>query len=141
MTCFAGLRRSRVWQRASVVVALSFGLNTAACFSERDAAEPLVEVGDCRIPLSAIGANKTVVTIRNFAFFPDTVRIRPGDEVTWVNCETNVADFHTSTSDTDRWSSGALNRGEFFSATFAEAGSFGYFCEPHPFMRGAVIVQ
>lgn len=128
-------------KRIAAVVALAFALTTISCLSERDSTEPVLEAGDCRIPLSAIGANKTIVTIRNFAFFPDTVRIRRGTEVIWVNCETSIADFHTSTSDSDGWDSGALNRGEFFAATFADAGSFGYFCEPHPFMRGAVIVQ
>jgi plastocyanin len=69
------------------------------------------------------------------------VRVRPGTEVTWVNCETDVQDFHTSTSDDEIWSSGALNRGDFYSRRFETGGEFGYFCEPHPFMRGAVIVQ
>ena len=111
-----------------------------SCFSERDGTGPIVETGDCAIPLSAIGAGKVVVAIRNFTFSPDTVRVRPGTQVTWVNCETDVQDFHTSTS-TGSWDSGALNRGEFYARTFGSTGDFGYFCEPHPFMRGAVIVQ
>lgn len=110
-----------------------------SCFSERDGTGP-VDTGDCAIPLSAIGAGKVVVAIRNFTFSPDTVRVRPGTQVTWVNCETDVQDFHTSTS-TGGWDSGALNRGEFYARTFGSTGDFGYFCEPHPFMRGAVIVQ
>jgi plastocyanin len=118
-----------------------FSLTLVSCLSERDGREPVGVEGDCRIPLSAIGANKVVVAIRNFAFFPDTVRVRPGTEVTWVNCETDVQDFHTSTSSTGAWDSGALNRGEVFSRSFGAAGAFEYFCEPHPFMRGAVIVQ
>lgn len=110
-----------------------------SCFSERDGTGP-VQTGECSIPLSAIGPNKVVVAIRNFAFAPDTIRVRAGTQVTWVNCETDVQDFHTSTSN-GNWASGALNRGEFFARTFSAAGEFGYFCEPHPFMRGAVIVQ
>ena len=118
-----------------------FSFMLVSCLSERDGSEPVGVEGECRIPLSAIGANKVVVAIRNFAFFPDTVRVRPGTEVTWVNCETDVQDFHTSTSSTGAWDSGALNRGEVFSRSFGAAGAFEYFCEPHPFMRGAVIVQ
>ena len=112
-----------------------------SCFSERDGGGPVDVTGDCRIPQSAIGANKVIVAIRDFTFFPDTVRIRPGTEVTWVNCETTVQDFHTSTSSTNAWDSGALNRGEFYTRRFDGNGSFEYFCVPHPFMRGAVIVQ
>ena len=123
-----------------LLLAFVFVMNVS-CFSERDATEPVNVTGDCRIPLSAIGANKVVVAIRDFECFPDTVRVRPGAEVTWVNCETTVRDYHTSTSTTGIWNSGAINRGEFYSRRFDGAGSFGYFCEPHPFMRGAVIVE
>ena len=125
---------------AAVIIAC-FSLTLVSCLSERDGSEPVGVEGECRIPLSAIGANKAVVAIRDFAFFPDTIRVRPGTDVTWVNCETTVQDFHTSTSSTGQWSSGAINRGEFYTRRFDGNGSFEYFCEPHPFMRGAVIVQ
>jgi plastocyanin len=125
----------------ALMATVCFALAQISCFSERNGSEPVGVEGECRIPLTAIGANKVVVAIRDFAFFPDTVRVRPGTQVIWVNCETDIQDFHTSTSTTGAWSSGAINRGEFFSRSFGAAGNFEYFCEPHPFMRGAVIVQ
>jgi plastocyanin len=126
----------------AVVALMCFAFTTISCFSERDAGEdPVGVAGDCPIPLSAIGPNKIVVAIRNFNFFPDTIRVRAGTEVTWVNCETDNRDFHTSTSSAGAWNSGALNRGDFYTRRFDGNGSFEYFCEPHPFMRGAVIVQ
>ena len=125
----------------AALVIVTFSLSLLSWFSERDATEPVVEEGECRIPLSAIGLYKTVIAVRNFTFFPDTVRVRPGAEVTWVNCETDVPDYHTSTSSDAVWNSGALNRGEFYTRRFDNAGDFEYFCEPHPFMRGAVIVE
>lgn len=125
----------------TALLSVCFVFNSISCFSERDATEPDVETGECTIPLSAIGPNKTVVLVRDFTFFPDTIRVRPGTDVYWVNCETTVSDFHTSTSATGLWNSGALNRGEFYARRFEAAGQFGYFCEPHPFMQGAVIVQ
>ena len=64
--------------------------------------------------------------------------VRPGTTVIWVN-EGNVA--HTSTSDSEIWSSPLLSRGESYSRVFNEVGEFPYFCEPHPFMRGVVVVQ
>lgn len=122
------------------LVAFAFGITS--CFSDRNATAPIDVTGECRIPLSAIGPNKIVVAMRDFAFFPDTVRIRPGTEVTWVNCETDVLDFHTSTSVANGlWDSGAINRGESYTRRFDTAGNFGYFCIPHPFMRGAVVVE
>lgn len=128
-------------KRLLAALALACSLGALSCFSERDATEPLIVSGECAIPLSAIGANKVVVAIRNFQFFPDTVRIRPGGEVTWVNCETDVADFHTSTSESGLWDSGALNRRDFYTRRFDVGGAFDYFCVPHPFMQGTVIVQ
>ena len=123
------------------VLCAALVLSNISCFSERDVTEPNVDAGDCRIPPGALGFNRTYVLVRNFAFLPDTVRVRAGGEVVWVNCETEVSDFHTSTSTTGVWNSGALNRGEFYARRFDAAGQFGYFCEPHPFMNGAVIVQ
>lgn len=124
----------------AVLMLCAIGLGIVSCFSDRNATGPVNNTGGCRIPLSAIGPNKIVVAIRDFSFFPDTVRIRPGTEVTWVNCETDVADFHTATA-TGLWDSGALNRGDSYTRRFDANGNFGYFCIPHPFMRGAVIVQ
>ena len=130
------------WRRGvGVIVILSFSVVSLSCFSERDAAAPIVIEGECAIPLSAIGPNKVVVAIRDFSFYPDTVRVRPGTEVTWVNCETTIQDFHTATSSSGLWTSGAINRAESFMHRFNSNGSFEYFCEPHPFMRGTVIVQ
>jgi plastocyanin len=131
-----GIARWRVW-----VTLVALVLFNISCFSDRSATAPRDEEGDCRIPASAIGANKTVVAVRDFNFFPDTVRVRPGTDVIWVNCETTVNDFHTATSQSGMWDSGVINRGEAYTRRFDSTGQFGYFCEPHPFMRGAVIVQ
>jgi plastocyanin len=133
-------RRRRNGIVASLLI-VCFSFASVSCFSDRDATRPVDDTGECTIPLSAIGLNKTVVVVRDFTFFPDTIRVRPGTDVYWVNCETTVSDYHTSTSATGLWTSGALNRGEFYARRFDAAGQFGYFCEPHPFMQGAVIVQ
>jgi plastocyanin len=127
-------------RRVGSLVLVCFSLFLLSCFSERDGAGPVDPAGSCNIPQSAIGPDKVVVAIRDFAFYPDTVRVRPGTQVTWVNCETDVQDFHTSSS-VGNWDSGALDRGEFFAHTFNAGGTFDYFCAPHPFMEGAVIVQ
>lgn len=90
----------------------------------------------------ARAANHTV-EIRNFAFNPATVTIQTGDTVTWIQ-----RDFmeHTSTSGENgvpdgRWDSGDLSDGQSFSHTFDSPGSFAYYCTPHPFMIGRVVVQ
>lgn len=83
------------------------------------------------------------VKIENFAFAPSSVTIKAGDSVTWRQIDSIQ---HTSTSGNPpvgdgRWNSGLLSAGQSFSRTFTEAGTFRYFCQPHPAMVGTVVVQ
>jgi plastocyanin len=48
---------------------------------------------------------------------------------------------HTATSDDEVFDSGSLTEGGEFSFTFDEAGTFAYFCEVHPTMRGTIVVE
>jgi plastocyanin len=115
--------------------------STLSCFSERGAVtEPDDQLG-CNVPGSAIGSNRAVVLVRGFRFLPDTVRIRPGGTVTWVNCETPDIEPHTSTATTGSWNSGPISPGQSYAQGYATAGSFSYFCQPHPSMRGVVLVN
>jgi plastocyanin len=105
-----------------------------ACGSD-GAAGPSLD--DCDIPAGA----GTVVGIRDFVFFPDTVRVAVGATVTWVNCEPPAIDPHTTTSTNDLWDSPLMTAGQHFGRVFDTPGSYEYFCVPHPFMRGVVIVE
>jgi len=64
--------------------------------------------------------------------------VPPGTSVTWTNDGPTV---HTATADAGLFDSGILEAGESYSFTFDEPGSYDYFCVPHPFMRGKVIVD
>jgi hypothetical protein len=113
----------------------------AACFSERTPLAPPLGVADCVIPLQPVARGDAIVLLRGQQFLPDTVRVRSGQTVTWVNCEASGAEPHTSTAQAGQWDSPLLHRGDFFSHSFADAGAFAYVCLPHPHMRGAVIVE
>jgi plastocyanin len=128
---------------AALVVASAIVAAAAlSCFSDQPGATgPIDDTPECVVPGFAIGANHVVVFVRRFEFFPDTLRIRPGTSVTWVNCEEANVEPHTTSADQGAWDSPFLSPGESFTHTFLTAGSFGYFCRPHPFMRGQVIVQ
>jgi len=39
------------------------------------------------------------------------------------------------------WDSGLLDPGESFSFTFTTPGTFDYYCIPHPFMQGQIVVS
>ena len=84
------------------------------------------------IPVGASGLTTT-------AYAPNTVTIKVGDSVNWVN---NDSIPHTSTSNNSTtFSSGIINAGGSFRATFNTAGSFPYHCTLHPGMVGTVTVQ
>jgi plastocyanin len=112
-----------------------------SCFSEHDGVIDPGDGDDCVIPATAIGPNRAVVLIRGFNFWPDTLRVRAGTTVTWVNCEDPNVEDHTSTADNNAWDSGSLGRGESFARTFGSTGANPYYCRPHPAMRGTVLVQ
>jgi plastocyanin len=116
-------------------------LLAAACVSDRQTVTLPQEGEDCRVPAAAVGADRVVVLVRGFVFSPDTLRIRPGTTVTWVNCEPPTIEPHTTTADGGFWDSGPFAGGDSFAYTFDARGSFGYFCRPHPFMRGTVLVD
>ena len=113
----------------------------SACFSERSAPTGPITGVECRIPLGPDVVGSTLVAIRDFSFQPAEIRIRAGGTVTWVNCEDPGQPPHTSTADQGAWNSPSLNSGDVFSRTFAQAGTFAYHCEPHPFMTATVIVE
>jgi plastocyanin len=81
-----------------------------------------------------------VVRIVDFGFSPVQVTVPKGGKVTWVNCSA-ASTQHTSTSDGAGWDSGLLAQYATFEQTFDAAGSLPYHCEPHPFMKGTVVVQ
>ena len=125
--------------RALAIVGMAAGLAGGVllgCFSERDATAPVE--GECRFPIGEDIPGSTVVVIRRFAFGPEEVRVRPGERVTWINCD---EDAHTSTADGGEWESPLLAPGDAFTQTFASPGEFPYHCDPHPFMTARVVVE
>jgi plastocyanin len=79
-----------------------------------------------------------VVHMKNFTFVPATVTVKPGDSVEWINDDN---DAHTVDSSDKSFVSGGLDTHETWTHVFKTAGSFAYFCELHPYMKGTVIVK
>jgi plastocyanin len=77
------------------------------------------------------------VTIDNFAFGPNAPLVAQGNAVKWTNSDITT---HTSTSNQNFWHSPDLAPGQTFSATFWNAGTFGYHCRFHPDMTASVRV-
>ena len=78
------------------------------------------------------------VDIEGFAYGPETVTVSKGTTVTWTQHDSAV---HTVTSVSGNiLDSQNLAKGETFSYTFDETGTFEYYCTNHPSMKGTVIV-
>jgi plastocyanin len=108
-----------------------------SCVSERSTGAATIS-GDCVAPASAAGA--TLVFVKQFAFVPAEVHVKPGGSVAWVNCETDGSP-HTATADDASFDSGTLAPSNAFIRAFPAGGSFPYHCALHPFMKATVIVD
>ena len=78
------------------------------------------------------------VAIEEFAFQPGVIKVRPGSTVSWTNRD---AVPHTVTFRNSEFKSGLLAQNESWRHTFTQEGTYSYFCEPHPWMTGQVIVE
>jgi LPXTG-motif cell wall-anchored protein len=97
------------------------------------------ETADAPAPKpKAIAAGSGGVTIADFSFAPATLTVDQGDTVTWVN---NGPTPHSATANNGSFNTGILKAGQSASHTFAQAGTYSYFCQPHPFMKATIVVQ
>jgi plastocyanin len=78
------------------------------------------------------------VSIVNMGFSPDTLKIKAGTTVSWMN---NDGMTHTVTSTTSLFNSGNLGAGVTFKYTFTATGTYPYYCVIHPGMKGVVVVN
>lgn len=80
------------------------------------------------------------VNIKGFAYEPKVITVKKGTKVTWTN---NDRVEHTVTSSEGApaaFGSELFGNGKSFSYTFDKGGTYDYYCEPHPYMKGTVIV-
>lgn len=76
------------------------------------------------------------INIQNFAFNPASVTISKGTTITWTNNDSAPHQIKSAT-----FNSSQLSKGQTFSFTFNDAGTFDYSCAIHPSMLGKIIVQ
>ncbi|MEB3103997.1 plastocyanin/azurin family copper-binding protein [Ferviditalea candida] len=82
-----------------------------------------------------------VVHIANFTFSPDTITVTAGTKVIWINDEGSAHSIVGDTFDSRNEKKDGFIKGESFSYTFAQPGTYKYHCSFHPFMTGTVIVK
>ena len=79
----------------------------------------------------------STIHVKNFAYVPASVTIRPGQTVRFVQDDDTP---HTVTATDKSYDSGNLNQKDSWRHTFAAEGTYTYFCAYHPYMKGTVIV-
>lgn len=76
------------------------------------------------------------VIIEDYKFQPAEITIKSGETVTWINKDSVR---HNATDDT--FDTGLLGKDKSAQQQFDEAGTYDYYCTPHPYMKGKVIVE
>ncbi len=79
------------------------------------------------------------MNIADFAYSKATVRIKVGQRVRWTNRDSMIHTVTSSKSGGPR--SGDLDEGQSYTWRATKAGTFSYFCKPHPWMKAKVIVS
>ena len=81
----------------------------------------------------------TAIAIRQFAYSPTPATVKAGARVRVTNADSAP---HTLTDRASgrAFDSGTIKGGETGSVTFAKPGTYAYFCEFHPYMKGTVTV-
>lgn len=92
------------------------------------------------------------VDIQSFRFTPKVITVTVGSTVLWLEKDGFAGEtrgLHNVVSDTGAWTpvpcsdpaDPCIPNGKYFTVTFSTPGRYGYFCEPHPGMKGTVVVQ
>jgi plastocyanin len=78
------------------------------------------------------------VVMRNTAFAPARIEVTAGTTVVWRNDDPLI---HSVTANDKSFDSGLLQPGKTYRRTFDKPGRYSYYCQPHPFMKGVVVVK
>jgi plastocyanin len=93
---------------------------------------------------ASVGANdqpsvpNAEVKIDNFSFGPQSLKVAAGTTVTWINRDDIP---HTVVSTDGVFKSKVRDTDEKFSYTFAQPGTYPYYCSVHPKMTGTIVVH
>ena len=92
----------------------------------------------CSVFVLGAAPNGPAVAIVNDSFVPPTLTVATGQSVTFTNRDD---DAHTVTATDGGFDSRGLDTGGVWHHVFEKPGTYRYFCQLHPFMRGTIIVK
>ena len=84
------------------------------------------------------GTKQNKIEIKDFAFNPQTLTVKSGEKITWINRDEEP---HTVVSVEKQFKkSTALDTDQEFTITAGAPGTYTYFCSVHPKMTGTIVV-
>ncbi|KKI00130.1 hypothetical protein EO95_07420 [Methanosarcina sp. 1.H.T.1A.1] len=86
--------------------------------------------------VTEINSNIVDVEIRGYKYIPQNLTVKVGQTVRWTNNDTVLHDVVGSGIKSEY-----LQKGETFTYTFEEEGTYEYICKIHPWMAGEVIAE
>ncbi|MEP7199120.1 MAG: cyclic nucleotide-binding domain-containing protein [Chloroflexota bacterium] len=92
------------------------------------------------VPTAIRPSATLTVTIDNYQYLPPTLTVSIGTRVVWANQDDDVHNV-VSEDNSKLLNAPLFVQGESFSFVFTQAGAYRYFCEPHDFMHGVVVVR
>ena len=98
-------------------------------------AAPKPEAPKPEAPKRAASVRRT--TIKNISYLQPRITVTVGTTVEWTNSDPLP---HTVTANDKSFNSGLIQPGKTYRHTFTKAGTFSYYCIPHPFMKGVIVV-
>lgn len=84
------------------------------------------------------GAGQNKIEIKDFAFNPQTITVKSGEKITWINRDEEP---HTIVSVEKQFKkSSALDTDQEFTVVAGASGTYSYYCSVHPKMTGTIVV-
>ena len=111
----------------NTIIIIALMILIAACAKQPAASETKADV-----------KADVTVTIKEFKFAPETVTVKQGQTVKWVNEDGAV---HTVEANNKAFASPELYQGDAWAFTFDKKGAYEYICGIHPTMKGKVVVE
>ena len=95
--------------------------------------------GQAEKEASTNSAKPNQIVIKDFHFNPETLTVKSGEKVTWINRDEEP---HTVVSVEKQFKkSSALDTDQEFTITAGAPGTYAYYCSVHPKMTGTIVVE
>ena len=121
-----------------IAALLIFSLPLAGCAGTGKTASTTAAETTVVATTAGTAGAKNEITIEGNSFKPDSLTIKVGDTVTWINKDSYN---HTVKAKTGEFDSGNMASGAKFSFTFDKEGTYDYICSIHTFMTGKIVVK